>query len=96
MLCLASRSVFWRNISADLEDFLAKCSFCNIQLQANPAAPPLPMDNKVYFPYQKLSIDICETLDANEHILVICDYFSGYIWAVKSGHRDLESAAKMI
>lgn len=95
MSILASRSGFWRGISKDLNDHLSKCEFCNNQLQVNPAQPRLPMDDQVYFHYQKLSIDICETLYSNEHVLVICDYFSGYVWAAKSGNREFEIASKM-
>ena len=34
--------------------------------------------------------------DTNEHVLVICDYFYGYICAAKSGDWEFGIAAKMI
>ena len=35
-------------------------------------------------------------MDSNEHVLVICDYFSGYVWAAKSGNREFGTASKMV
>ena len=66
---------------------------------SNPSGCPqeaLLMDDRVYFLYQKLSAYICETLDTNEHVLVICNSYSGYIWAAKSGDRAFRMASKMI
>ena len=39
---------------------------------------------------------ICQTLDSNEHVLVICDYYSGYIWAAKTGDLGFGTASKIM
>ena len=44
-------------------------------------------DKKVWYPLQKITMDIMET-DTREHIIMITDGFPGYAWAEKNGEKQ--------
>ena len=60
-------------------------------MQANKRPADLPEEESEY-PFQKISMDIAETDNKKEHILVITDRFTGYIWVEKTGNRQTGTA----
>ena len=52
-------------------------------------------EEEAHYPFKKLTMDIAET-DSKEHILVITDRFTGYIWAAKTGDKETGTTDKII
>ena len=95
MMRLAKRSVYWTGIREDLEGYFNECGHCNQYMRANKRPKDLPEEESEY-PFQKLSMDIAETDDKKEHILVITDRFTGYICVEKTGNRQTGTAEVII
>ena len=91
---LSQRSVYWTNMTDDLESYLNECTVCNQLMQRNKTTEPLPIEEADY-PYQKLTYDIGHT-NQGEHFIAIADRFSGYIWTQKTGDAGTGTSAEII
>ena len=63
------------------------CSSCEGLQSKNKRLEKIP-EVEVREPFEQLTMDIGKT-PANEHILVISDRYTGYVWAAKT--RDSET-----
>jgi hypothetical protein len=72
---LARQSLYWPNMSRDIENIVAKCHICNSYRNAQPREPLIPHEVPAR-PWQKLAADIF-TVHGKDYLLV-ADYFSKY------------------
>jgi len=72
---MTRRTLYWPNISRDIENVVAKCSICNSfrRQQAVEPLQPYPVPER---PWQKVGVDIC-TFQRKDYLLVV-DYYSKY------------------
>ena len=91
---LALRSSYWVNMKADLQYFLNDCSSCVANQAQNKKLEKLP-EVEVREPFEQLTMDIGKT-PANEHILVISDRYTGYVWAAKTGDTGTGTSKQCI
>lgn len=71
----ARDAVFWPNMSAELRDFISKCSTCN-KMQDQQSKQPLITHDVPKIPWTKLGVDIFTY--QNQDYLVTVDYFSDF------------------
>ncbi|XP_011437820.3 retrovirus-related Pol polyprotein from transposon 297 [Magallana gigas] len=71
----ARDAVFWPNMSAELRDFISKCSTCN-KMQDQQSNQPLITHDVPKIPWTKLGVDIFTY--QNQDYLVTVDYFSDF------------------
>lgn len=69
------RCSFWPNMSAELRDFISKCSTCN-KMQDQQSKQPLITHDVPKIPWTKLVVDIFTY--QNQDYLVTVDYFSDF------------------
>jgi hypothetical protein len=72
---LAKQSLYWPNMSRDIENIVAKCHICNSYRNAQPREPLIPHEVPART-WQKLATDIF-TVHGKDYLLV-ADYFSKY------------------
>ena len=72
---MARRTMYWPNMSRDIENVVAKCSICNSFRRQQVAEPllPHPVPER---PWQKVGVDIF-TYQRKDYLLVV-DYYSKY------------------
>ena len=70
---MARRTMYWPNMSRDIENFVAKCSVCNNFRRHQTAEPllPHPVPER---PWQKVGVDIF-SFKRKDYLLVV-DYYS--------------------
>ena len=69
-------------MKADLTGYFNDCGICNQYMEKNKQQEKIP-EKEVWYPFQKLSMDIAKT-EIGKHILVIIDKYSGYNWTEKN------------
>merc|ERR1712030_96164 len=94
MMRLALRSAYWVNMKSDLQHFLNTCRSCVDNQEKNKKLEKLP-EVEVREPFEQLTMDIGKT-PANEHILVISDRYTGYVWADKTGDSGTGTTKQVI
>ena len=69
-------SVWWPGISTDMNDFIERCDFCQVNRRRQKAEPlkPCPLPDR---PWQNIAADLCEY--NNKSYLVTVDAFSRWI-----------------
>lgn len=72
---MARRTLYWPNMSRDIENLVAKCSVCNSFRRQQAAEPllPHPVPDR---PWQKVGVDIF-SFKQKDYLLVV-DYYSKY------------------
>ena len=91
-MSLATRSAIWKRIKTDLEEGYAEFQDCLQNQEKNKRQPKLEEED-LFYPFQKLTMDIGQT-GAGEHILAITNRFSGFIWAGKTGDKNMKQQKK--
>lgn len=71
----ARDAVFWPNMSAELRDFISKCSTCN-KMQDQQSKQPLITHDVPKKPWAKLGVDIF-TFQSQDYLVTV-DYFSDF------------------
>lgn len=76
----AQNSVFWPNISNDIEQVVSRCHTCQINAPKNQKEPMIPHDrpNK---PFEKIACDILDF--KGKDYLAVTDYYSNWIEMIK-------------
>jgi hypothetical protein len=72
--------VYWPGMSKQIVDVVSKCAIC-LENQDKQPKEPMMMHEVPSRPWEKVSCDLCEYKD--EHFLVVCDYYSGFIEMAK-------------
>ena len=87
----AESSVFWPNITADINKVRARCFRCDTMAPSQPNAPPV---TPIYpdYPFQQICADYC--LKEGTGYLVIVDRYSG--WPVVTRVRHGEGTSKYL
>ena len=73
MQARARETVFWPNITRDMEEIMARCSECNVKAPSQAAIPPKPLVSPDY-PLQYMVADYCSIkLKTWLHSLINCN-----------------------
>ena len=76
MQARARETVFWPNITRDLEEIRARCSECILKVPSQGAIPPKPLASPDY-PFQYVVVDYC-SIRAKKW-LIFADRFTGWV-----------------
>ncbi|XP_057667019.1 uncharacterized protein K02A2.6-like [Diorhabda carinulata] len=89
----ARESIFWPNISNDINNFILNCEVC-LKFRNNNPKLPLLQHNIPERPWQEIAMDICEF--QGNFFLVVIDYFSRWIELKDIKNKDSVEVVKAL
>ena len=91
---------YWPNILSEIKDYCKACLICTANLKSNAKIPLHPLEI-ASAPFEMLGIDFLgpispQSIQGNNHILVITDYFTKWVEATPLPDQKATTTAKAL
>ena len=85
----ARQTVYWPNITKDIEQHVRACDTCRLRLPSQPSEPPLN-DHAPQLPFDSVSADLFQC--QGQHFIVYVDRLTGWPCVARLGHSTTSHA----
>ena len=85
----ARQTVYWPNITKDIEQHVRACDTCRLRLPSQPSEPPLN-DHAPQLPFESVSADLFQC--QGQHFIVYVDRLTGWPCVARLGHSTTSHA----
>ena len=82
-----------------IRDYIKRCRVCLLTKAETPLSKTLPVNITTCRPFEMLAMDFCSVEKSScgiEHILVIIDHFSKFVWAFPTKNQKAITVAKIL
>ena len=96
---LLNSRAYWPNMKGFITDYIKGCSICMRTKEETPYRNTVPVRIETRRPLEIIAIDFCsveKSSSGKEHILVISDLFSKFVWAFATKDQKATTVAKIM